>query len=100
MLLWHGSRMANFGSILQYGLQIAPSDIPKSGYLFGKGAYFTDAVAKASMYCHHQYTQNVGIIALCEVALGKVYDVAKPLYNAESIIDLKKYQSLRAQGIF
>lgn len=34
-LLWHGSRVTNFGGILSQGLRIAPPEAPVSGYMFG-----------------------------------------------------------------
>jgi hypothetical protein len=33
MLLWHGSRMTNYGGILSQGLRIAPPEAPVSGYM-------------------------------------------------------------------
>lgn len=38
-LLWHGSRMTNFASILKNGLKIAPPEAPATGYMFGKGKF-------------------------------------------------------------
>ena len=38
-LLWHGSRVTNYGGILSQGLRIAPPEAPVSGYAFGKGVY-------------------------------------------------------------
>ena len=38
-LLWHGSRTTNFVGILREGLCIAPKDAPKSGWMYGKGAF-------------------------------------------------------------
>ena len=37
-LLWHGSGMGNWGSILKTGLRIAPPEAPSTGWLFDKGA--------------------------------------------------------------
>jgi poly [ADP-ribose] polymerase len=51
MLLVHGSRLTNFVGILSQGLKIAPPDVPVSGYLFGKGLYFADMIAKSAGYC-------------------------------------------------
>src|SRR5690606_7831338 len=45
-LLWHGSRITNFGGILSQGLRIAPPEAPVTGYMFGKGIYFADMVSK------------------------------------------------------
>lgn len=38
-LLWHGSGLMNFVSILTHGLKIAPREAPSSGYMFGKGLF-------------------------------------------------------------
>ena len=42
LLLWHGSRTTNFAGILKHGLKIAPPQAPASGYMYGKGVYFSD----------------------------------------------------------
>lgn len=77
MLLWHGSRLTNYVGILSEGLRIAPSDAPSTGYMFGKGIYFTDVVSKAAGYCHASSENNEGLLVLCEVALGNMYQVFK-----------------------
>jgi poly [ADP-ribose] polymerase len=51
-LLWHGSRISNFVSILSQGLRIAPPTAPSTGYMFGKGIYFADCCSKSANYCH------------------------------------------------
>jgi len=76
-LLWHGSRLTNYVGILSEGLRIAPSDAPTSGYMFGKGIYFTDVASKAAGYCHASPENKEGILVLCEVALGNMYQVFK-----------------------
>ena len=70
MLLWHGSRLTNFVGILSEGLKIAPYEAPMTGYMFGKGIYFADVVSKAANYCLPSRINNVGLMLLCEVALG------------------------------
>ena len=70
-LLWHGSRLSNFASILSKGLKIAPPEAPVTGYMFGKGVYFADMVSKSANYCHASPCNNEGLLLLCEVALGK-----------------------------
>ena len=67
MLLWHGSRLSNYGGILSQGLRIAPPEAPTTGHMFGKGVYFSDCVSKAANYVH---SEDVGLLLLCEVALG------------------------------
>ena len=70
MLLWHGTRISNFVGILSQGLRIAPPEAPSSGYLFGKGLYFADMSSKSCNYCYP--VNNIGLILLCEVALGNI----------------------------
>ena len=47
-LLWHGSRVHNFQSILKTGLKIAPANVPHTAFLFGRGVYFADFFYKAA----------------------------------------------------
>ena len=69
-LLWHGTRISNYVGILSQGLRIAPPEAPSSGYLFGKGLYFADMSSKSCDYCYP--INNIGLILLCEVALGNI----------------------------
>lgn len=71
-LLWHGSRITNFAGILSQGLRIAPPEAPSTGYMFGKGIYFADMVSKSANYCATSNTNPVGVMLLCEVALGEM----------------------------
>lgn len=50
MLLWHGSAVVNFAGILSQGLRIAPKEADPTGYMFGKGVYFADVLAKSLGY--------------------------------------------------
>ncbi|XP_031638339.1 poly [ADP-ribose] polymerase-like [Contarinia nasturtii] len=70
-LLWHGSRLMNFVSILSNGLKVAPPEATHTGYMFGKGIYFADAISKSANYCMTDKTNDIGLILLCEVALGQ-----------------------------
>ncbi|XP_019863495.1 PREDICTED: poly [ADP-ribose] polymerase 2-A-like, partial [Amphimedon queenslandica] len=72
MLLWHGSRLTNFVGILSQGLRIAPPEAPVTGYMFGKGVYFADMVSKSANYCWTSPQSPVGLMLLCEVALGNM----------------------------
>lgn len=69
MLLWHGSRIANFVGILSQGLRIAPPEAPVSGYLFGKGIYLADMIDKSAAYCR-SYGSDIALCLLIEGALG------------------------------
>ncbi|XP_069116799.1 poly [ADP-ribose] polymerase 1-like [Argopecten irradians] len=73
-LLWHGSRTTNYAGILSQGLRIAPPEAPVTGYMFGKGVYFADMVSKSANYCRTSKNDPVGIMLLCEVALGNMYE--------------------------
>jgi poly [ADP-ribose] polymerase len=84
MLLWHGSRLTNYVGILSQGLRIAPPEAPVTGYMFGKGVYFADMVSKSANYCRTSRSDPIGIMILCEVALGNMYE----RQHAEFITDL------------
>lgn len=71
-LLWHGSRVTNFAGIISQGLRIAPPEAPVTGYMFGKGIYFADMVSKSANYCCTNKVNPVGLLLLCEVALGNM----------------------------
>ncbi|XP_022328673.2 poly [ADP-ribose] polymerase 1-like isoform X1 [Crassostrea virginica] len=73
-LLWHGSRTTNFAGILSQGLRIAPPEAPVTGYMFGKGIYFADMVSKSANYCRTSKGDPTGLMLLCEVALGNMYE--------------------------
>ena len=48
---------------------------------FGKGVYFADMVTKSANYCFTNKDNNVGLLLLCEVALGdmnELYQVRWP----------------------
>eukprot|EP00756_Hemistasia_phaeocysticola_P031294 Hpha_TRINITY_DN16343_c0_g3::TRINITY_DN16343_c0_g3_i1::g.58996::m.58996/K10798/PARP; poly [ADP-ribose] polymerase len=74
MLLWHGSRAANWAGILSKGLRIAPPEAPVTGYMFGKGVYFADCVSKSANYCHCSPGKNEGLVLLSEVDVGVPHD--------------------------
>ncbi|CAF1511392.1 unnamed protein product [Adineta ricciae] len=76
-LLWHGSRTTNYAGILSQGLRIAPPEAPVTGYMFGKGVYFADMVSKSANYCFTTKQSPEGLMLLCEVALGKMYECNK-----------------------
>lgn len=80
MLLFHGSRVANFKGILEEGLLVAPEHVPHTAFLFGKGIYFTDSFNKAQSYCKASTSQNNCLMLVCEVALG----TANHLKNTDS----------------
>lgn len=70
MLLWHGSRLTNFASILSKGLVIGPQ---VNGSMFGRGLYFADMLCKSIAYCQGQ-VGGTCMLVLCEVALGNMLE--------------------------
>ncbi|KAG1697929.1 hypothetical protein DVH05_015413 [Phytophthora capsici] len=70
MLLWHGSRLSNFVGILSQGLRIAPPEAPNNGFMFGKGLYFADVLAKSAAYCCASRQNPTAVLLLVDVALG------------------------------
>ncbi|XP_055374937.1 poly [ADP-ribose] polymerase 1-like [Condylostylus longicornis] len=73
-LLWHGTPLSNYASILSRGLSIKPPpNVQVTGKMFGDGIYFADVVTKAAQYCKADTSNPYGILILAQVALGKEY---------------------------
>ncbi|OQR97779.1 hypothetical protein ACHHYP_10019 [Achlya hypogyna] len=94
-LLWHGSSFTNWTSILSKGLLIAPSCAPKNGHSFGVGLYFSDSVSRSVGYCQ---SNKVGLLVLCEVALGTVYVSSTSDAHAQSHVDGVNFHSVQGIG--
>lgn len=96
-LLWHGSRWENISSILSKGLVLNPGNALRTGQMFGNGDYFADVVSKSANYCSARTSMNMGLILLCEVALGNI----RLLQSAEQITDIPndEFQSVNALGV-
>ncbi|XP_068604576.1 poly [ADP-ribose] polymerase 2 [Brachionichthys hirsutus] len=84
-LLWHGSRLANWVGILSQGLRVAPPEAPVTGYMFGKGIYFADVSSKSANYCFANQNSHVGLLLLCEVALGDCNELLGADYEANKL---------------
>lgn len=82
-LLWHGSRLTNWVGILSNGLKIAPPEAKEAGYMFGKGIYFADMVSKSANYCHAYEQDGIGLLLLCQCALGNTLDCYRGKYVEE-----------------
>ncbi|XP_055374941.1 uncharacterized protein LOC129607792 [Condylostylus longicornis] len=50
-----------------------PSNVTRTGKMFGYGIYFADAVTKAAQYCNGRSSSPSGILILAEIALGTPY---------------------------
>jgi poly [ADP-ribose] polymerase len=84
-LLFHGSRVENFIGILSRGLllpkvhnvnglegvELSRTDV---GFL-GAGVYFSDELTTSLKYALKSNAKQTSLVAVCEVALGKVSDV-------------------------
>ncbi|XP_035527134.1 poly [ADP-ribose] polymerase 2 [Morone saxatilis] len=84
-LLWHGSRLSNWVGILSQGLRVAPPEAPVTGYMFGKGIYFADMSSKSANYCFANQNNHVGLLLLCEVALGDCNELLDADYEAHKL---------------
>jgi poly [ADP-ribose] polymerase len=50
-----------------------------------KGVYFADMVSKSANYCGTSKENNIGMILLCDVALGNMNDKLFADYNAQNL---------------
>ncbi|KAI8606428.1 poly polymerase catalytic domain-containing protein, partial [Dissophora ornata] len=98
-LLWHGSRLTNYVGILSQGLRIAPPEAPATGYMFDKGAYFADCVSKSANYCFTDRRNNTGLMLLCEVALGDMFEIEQSDYNAKANSSKASKHSTKGLGL-
>ena len=79
--LFHGSRSENWWSILLTRLMLSPSNVIKSGAMFGRGIYFADKADKSLGYTslygsrHAGGQSNKAYLAIYEVATGNEFDV-------------------------
>jgi poly [ADP-ribose] polymerase len=53
-------------------------------YMFGKGVYFADIASKSANYCWANRQNDVGVVLLCEVALGTPLERTEALFEAPS----------------
>lgn len=76
MLLFHGTRVSNTISIFQNGLMCDLSklgiNVHITGKMFGLGIYTASSVSKSIQYCAYTSSDNIALIFVTEVALGKM----------------------------
>eukprot|EP01125_Pyxidicula_operculata_P022922 TRINITY_DN9686_c0_g1_i3.p1 TRINITY_DN9686_c0_g1~~TRINITY_DN9686_c0_g1_i3.p1 ORF type:complete len:514 (+),score=92.79 TRINITY_DN9686_c0_g1_i3:227-1543(+) len=97
-LLWHGSRMSNYIGILSQGLRIAPPEAPVTGYFLGKGIYFADMVSVSGQYCHTSNDHPTGFMLLCDVALGRSFQIAHGKFIGKDDLDSAGFHSVKCWG--
>lgn len=87
MLLFHGSPIANWCSILKNGLLLDPSKlgVKITGKMFGYGIYWANAISKSFNYCGADSTDNTAVLAIGEVALGDMYEQYGSNYNISQV---------------
>lgn len=81
-------------------MRIAPPEAPKTGYAFGKGVYFADCIAKSGAYTCHYLSKNIGLLLLCQVALGNPAERNSSDANVDDYVKNSngKYHSCHAIG--
>ncbi|MBA43111.1 MAG: hypothetical protein CMF62_03765 [Magnetococcales bacterium] len=96
-LLFHGSPLCNWCSIMKNGLYLDPSKLGVriTGKMFGYGIYWANAITKSFNYCGYQFQDNIGIIAVGEVALGDTLQRVNADYtiNKKFLDDNKKHST-------
>eukprot|EP01128_Nolandella_sp_AFSM9_P005618 TRINITY_DN2749_c0_g1_i1.p1 TRINITY_DN2749_c0_g1~~TRINITY_DN2749_c0_g1_i1.p1 ORF type:complete len:494 (+),score=79.30 TRINITY_DN2749_c0_g1_i1:2-1483(+) len=97
-LLFHGSRTSNYIGILSEGIRIAPPEAPVTGYFLGKGAYFADTSTVSAQYCRTTPAHPYGYLLLCDVAMGRMFQIAHGKYVAKSDLDDAGFHSLKCCG--
>lgn len=92
-----GSRLKNIASILSKGLQIEPPGVQIKPYYYGRGIYFADSVSNSAAYCDAEENLGIGLLLLCEVALGSCDFQFKP-HPTYSLKIAENCMSVKAVG--
>jgi len=96
--MWHGSRLSNYIGILSQGLRIAPPEAPVTGYFLGKGIYFADMISVSAQYCRSTKEQPIGFMLLCDVALGRAFQLAHGKFITKDDLDGAGFHSVKCWG--
>lgn len=100
ILLFHGSILSNYCSILQKGLILNPEilGIPIAGKMFGYGLYFTNCVTKSLRYTR-VCGKEKGVMLLCDISLGNQLKCISSNSSLNKMyLNSKGYQSTWGQG--
>lgn len=102
MLLWHGTRLTNYCSILQKGLLLRPDVIPGTyvtGKMFGYGIYGANSFSKSFNYCGSDKRNDVACLFLAEFALGNTSNrLHSDYYISKDSLKLTGHDSTWGQG--
>ena len=94
--LWYGTNLSNYVSLLKDGFKLPPIEAPKTAFNFGKGIYFSDMSIKSYFRCKFQ--NGIGLMMLCEVALGDIEERNRGDYNLPYTMNKGK-NSIKVIGI-
>jgi len=67
--------------------------------MFDKGAYFADCVSKSANYCFTGPSNNTGLMLLCEVALGDMFEIEQSDYHAKTNSEKAGKHSTKGLGL-
>jgi poly [ADP-ribose] polymerase len=102
VLLWHGTRLSNFISILQKGLMLRPESLGVyvTGKMFGYGIYGANSFSKSWNYCDCGGIGEEACLLLGEFSLGQMSQrVDSDYYITEESLKKEGCQSTWGQGI-
>jgi poly [ADP-ribose] polymerase len=103
MLLFHGSPIANWCSIIKNGLLLDPSKlgVKITGKMFGYGIYWASSITKSFQYCISSFSHNpavssgkVAVLAIGEVALGEMLEQ----YHGDYTLSMDKLNKMKKQS--
>jgi poly [ADP-ribose] polymerase len=66
-----------------------------TGYFLGKGAYFADMVSVSGQYLHTSTEHPVGLMLLCDVALGRTFQLAHGKFVSHDDLSGAGFHSLK-----
>jgi poly [ADP-ribose] polymerase len=104
-LLWHGTRLSNYISILKNGLVLRPeliaSGVSITGKMFGYGIYGANSFSKSYNYCNPVPDEDTCLL-LGEFSLGKVLELTQEDYylNKETLKTRGGFNSTWGQGMW
>jgi exonuclease VII small subunit len=99
-LLFHGSAISNWFSILRNGFFLDPArvGVKITGKMFGHGIYWANSVTKSYNYCS-AYGTGTAIMAVGEIALGNMHKPASANYSlGQAEMDSLKTNSTQGRG--
>lgn len=98
MLLWHGSGLANWLSILKNNFRLPHQlkNVVITGSMFGGGVYFGDLFSKSFGYTRFDEFNGYACLELAEVALGKQHK----LTQSNSELDMDAMIRLKCNSTF